>query len=345
MKGAFVSLIVLIVLSGCSREQAPPNEATKPIDVSQIVIVETGERKERIKIESEVAATLATKDFNKLEELANQYRSSKSCYPNGFWKLNSFYSGLFLAKSDAEWNASLAALRDWVQTKPDSITARVALADALVTYGWRARGSGLADTVTENGWKLFRERLAEAVRVLRQADALNQKCPHSWGVLMKAAQGLGAKKSEYEAVFQKAIAFEPDCMDYYLNKANYLLPQWHGQKGDLAEFMQKSADKFSGEEGDVFYARLAWHAQSSGGNIFVEEGISWERTERGFQVIDKRFPDSLFVQNGRAYIAVMGCEKTLAPRQLVEALHGKIDTTAWSSKENFIRLTKPLYPR
>jgi hypothetical protein len=138
------------------------------------------------------------------------------------------------------------------------------LADALVTYGWRARGSGLADTVTENGWNLFRERLTEAVRVLRQAEALNQKCPHSWSVLMQAAKGLGAKKSEYEDLFQKAIAFEPDCMDYYLNKANYLLPQWHGQKGDLAEFMQKSADKLSGEEGDVFYARLPGTRKAQG---------------------------------------------------------------------------------
>jgi hypothetical protein len=32
----------------------------------------------------------------------------------------------------------------------------------------------------------------------------------------------------------------------------------------------------------------------------------------------------------------------LAPRKLVAALHGQIDPKVWTSKENFIRLTKDL---
>lgn len=358
MKNAFISLTVLTVVLGCSKEspmsaiksegQKQPDLQTvaspKPIDPGQIIVVETAERKDSLKIEAEAAAGLAAKNFTMLEELANQYRTSKSCYANGSWKLTSVYSGMFPRddQSDAEWKTSLATLRDWVQASPDSITARVALADALVAYGWKARGDGLANTVTETGWKLLAERLTEAVQVLKQAEALHGKCPHSWTVLLRAATGLAVEKPQYESLFHKAISFEPDYTGYYCQMTRYLLSRWYGQLGDAAGFLQKAADKIGGEDGDLFYARVTWSLR--GGNVFVEDGLSWERADRGFQVLEKRFPDSLFVRNARAYIAVMGCEKTLAPRKLVDGLHGKIDTSAWTSKENFIRLTRDLYP-
>jgi len=59
--------------------------------------------------------------------------------------------------------------------------------------------------------------------------------------------------------------------------------------------------------------------------------------------MEKRFPGSALVRNGRAYIAVIGCPKTLLPRRLVKELDGKIDLKTWSSKENFRRLTDSLF--
>ena len=168
----------------------------------------------------QLSARLGAKDYTRLEELANKYRTSKVCYPNGIWKLASVYSGTFPGdgKSDAQWKTSLTALRDWVQAKPESITARIALADALVSYGWNARGTGLANTVTDGGWKLFRERLTESVRVLRQAEGLKEKCPHWHSVLLIAATGLGTEKAQYESLYQKAIVSQPDCADYHFER-------------------------------------------------------------------------------------------------------------------------------
>jgi hypothetical protein len=319
----------------------------KPIDPSQITLVPTVEHMEKLSIFAEARAYLAAKDFIKLEALATKYRTSKSCYANGIWKLGSVYGGTVpgAEKPDAEWVANLATLREWIQARPNSITARVALANSLVDYGWKARGTGRADTVTETGWKLFGGRLTEAVQVLKQASALSEKCPYWWDVLFTAGRGLGVKKAEYESLFRQAIAFEPDCTDYYCRMAVYLLPRWAGKPGELAAFIQESADKLGGDDGDMLYARIVWSAQASSGNLFYEPGLSWERADKGFQVIEKRFSDSLYVQNGRAYIAVVGCDKTLAPRRLVEGLHGKIDPSTWTSKENFIELTRNLYPR
>ena len=358
---AFLGFVILISAVSCSKEPSqdanntvPLNrqnsalaERPRPMDPSQIILVETAERKERLTIEAKAASFLAAKDFAGLENMANEYRASKACYPNGIWKLGSVYDGTYpkADKSDVEWNASLDTLRSWVQAKPDSVTARVALADALVSYAWKARGNGLANTVTGTGWKLFGEGLAEAVDVLKQAESLKQKCPYFWTVLLRAGTGSGVEKSRYQLLFEKATASEPDCIDYYCLMAKYLLPRWYGRAGEMETFARKAADQVGGDAGNIFYARLAWCIQGMGGNIFVEDGFSWERADRGFQILEKQYPDSLFVQNARAYIAVMGCEKTLAPRRLVEYLHGKIDTASWDSKENFIRLTKNLYPQ
>jgi hypothetical protein len=359
MKRALVGFAIVTSLLNCAR--ATPSGANdsginvqrqiaaspKPLDVSQITLVQTPEHMEKTNIRADARAYLAAKDFVKLEQLATKYRTSKSCYANGIWKLGSVYGGMVpgTEKPDAEWEASLAALREWTEARPDSITARVALANALVDYGWKARGTGWANTVTETGWKLFGERLTAAVQVLKQASTLSEKCPYWWDVMFTATRGLGVKKPDYEALFRQAISFEPNCTGYYGKMAVYLLPRWGGKPGDLAAFAQESADKLGGDEGDMLYARIIWSAQSSSGNVFREADLSWERADRGFQIIEKRFPDSPYVQNGRAYIAVLGCGKTLAPRRLVEDLHGKIDPATWTSKENFIKLTRNLYPQ
>jgi hypothetical protein len=360
MKNIFVSLAVLSIAVSCSKTplsrtdnsepKAPSAPQTayhpKPIDPNRIVLVQTEEHKERIRIEEQARAYVAAKDFTHLEQMADRYRTSKECYPTGMWKLVSVYSGMAPDSSspDKEWEACLATLRQWVQSDPESITARVGLADALVNYGWKARGSGLADTVTPQGWRLLKERLNEAIKVLEPTARMTHKCPHAWSVQLQAGLGLGVGKEDYITWFEKAISSNPDYTEYYCKMAMYLHPRWGGKPEAFVDFVKTTADKFGGEAGDVLYARMAWYAQGCGGNVFLETDLPWDRADRGFIAIENQFPDSLYVQNARAYIAVMGCEKTLAPRALVDGLEGRIDPGSWTSKENFIRLTRSLYP-
>jgi hypothetical protein len=343
MKKIFVSLTILTALLGCSKQSS---KTLIPTDPAEITLIETAETKEWHAIETESAGFFAAKDFGKLENLANNYRTSKASIASGIWKLEAVYSGIHPdeSKSNDEWERCLANLHDWIQAKPDSITARVALADTLVSYAWKARGSGYANTITETGEKLMEKRLVEAVQVLQQAENLKQKCPYYWIVMMNAALGLAANNSQFETLFQKATAYDPNFTGFYWAKAYYLTPRWFGQPGDMEAFLEKAADQIGGEDGDVLYARIAWYVQLLTRDVFDEHGLSWQRTDRGFEIIEKRYPNSPYVQNARAYMAVMGCEKTLAPRKLIAALHGQIDPKVWTSKENFIRLTKRYNP-
>jgi Domain of unknown function (DUF4034) len=350
--------LLLAVVAGCSKQPAGTNPqlpkqssrvAPSPAALgrpAELTIVETTEDKERGEIRAKSLALLTAQRYDELDALASKYRSSKECYADGIWKLKEVYEGLVPddKESDSQWERRLAAIREWIKAKPESITARVSLADVLISYAWKARGDGYANTVSQNGWKLFHERLKQSVQVMNDSKNFKESCPRWWSNMLRASLGLGVERQTYEAVFNEAVKAEPANAGYYVQMAHYLLPRWHGKPNDIAVFLKNAADKIGGDDGDVLYAQVAWYLQGIEGNIFDERNnLSWERADHGFQVLEKRFPNSPLVQNGRAYIAVIGCPKTLLPRRLVAGLNGNIDPKTWTSKQNFRRLTDDLF--
>ncbi len=228
-------------------------------------MVETPEEKERSEIRAESLALLSAGKYDTLDALARTHRASKECYADGVWKLKEVYAGLVPAETNSEtqWQAGLTAIREWIKAKPESITARVALADTLVSYAWKARGSGYANTVTENGWKLFEQRVMESAQVLKDSKALKETCPRWWSVMLTIAMASGVDKPRYQTVFAEARKAEPANEGYYFQMAYYLLPRWHGNPNDTARFLQEAADQIGGDDGDLLYARRGWVSKAT----------------------------------------------------------------------------------
>jgi hypothetical protein len=261
------------------------------------VTFETDDTKERKRINDRTRALLQARDFEGLDALADKYRQTHECYARGDWKLVEVYVGLQPAStaSDSEWESHIAIFNDWIKARPESITARCSLAEQFLNYAWKARGSGYANTVSDKGWQLLHDRLVRAVAVLRQAQGLKEHCPYWSSVMLRAAVGLETSKSEYDDLFKQGIQAYPDYVRYYGLRASYLLPRWNGKPGEWESDLSKSADQIGGDEGDMLYARTVWDMQQSRvfDNIFKESKLSWERIDKGFAVIKKRFPDSL----------------------------------------------------
>jgi tetratricopeptide (TPR) repeat protein len=260
-------------------------------------------------------ALFEAKDYDKLEALAAQLRSSKERNADGVWKLASVYDGLVPSNraSDDEWDSRLLAIGHWTVVKPDSVTARVAWANLLVDYAWKARGSGEVDTVTRTGWQLFSQRLIEAARVLKEARNLKEKCPLYWRVLMTDALGLQAKRAQFNSIFDEAIRFEPDGEMYYYRRAIYLLPQWYGSEGEWQRDLTQLADKVGGEKGDMLYAQVVWNMHRRYDmdpflDNHLDNNLSWARLDKGFDLIGKKFPDVLAVKIEQAQLAAMFSE-------------------------------------
>lgn len=350
-----ILLVSLVAVCGCSKqaaqpvkseaEHAPTVQAPPSYAPSQIMMVESAEGKEQHEIRAQAKNLLKTGEFEKLDDFARKLRVSKSSFPSGRWKLGEVYRGMIPGDeaNEAKWTTTLDSLQKWTESRPDSVTARVALANFYVSYAWKARGGGWADTVTDSGWKLMHDRLTKSLRTLKDAEALQEKCPAQWSVLFSVALGMGIKNSEYDTLFERAVRSEPQYPNYYFARAYYLLPRWYGSTNDTANFMWKSADELGGDDGDLLYARMVWDLQSTiGGNVFDECKLSWERTDKGFKVMEKRFPESLEVKNAYAYMALFGSTHAQPVRALLADLHGKIDLSVWDSKEHFVSLTKCL---
>jgi hypothetical protein len=330
MKNKIVWLLLPLILFGCSKKASIPFAVT---------IVETVEAKEVNDITNQAKDLFQAKDYDGLDALARKLRNSKECYASGTWKICFVYDSVDLSEeaSDTEWTAHLAALQDWINARPDSITARVAMAKNLVSYAWKARNDDWADKVTEEGWQLFNQRLNQAVKVLNEARPLNEKCPYWWFVLLTTDLGLSPERSQYDVTFDEATRAWPNYMYYYNDRAYYLLPRWHGTEGEWESDLEKSADRIGGEEGDLLYARVVWYMHQTHfyKNIFTECKLSWPRVDKGFQVIEKQFPNSLAAKSERAYLAVLACD-VQDVRKYIDQLEGRVDLVIWKSQDTFL---------
>jgi len=239
---------------------------------------------------------LERSDFDKLDCIADAARSSKARFPGGLWKLHNIYAALDEPEghvTQEDWNTRLLLLRRWTATKPNSITAQVALAGSYVSYAWDARGSGTSDSVTDGGWKLFNERLEKAKAILDINSALTAKCPESYLVMQRIVQGQGT--TQETVLLKRAISFEPSYYYYYRIHATLLLPKWYGEDGDASKFAAEIADSVGGNEkdGDILYFQIAGGLVCACDDQPEFTRMSWERIQRGFAATEGKYGSSM----------------------------------------------------
>lgn len=291
---------------------------------------------------SEVGSMLKRSDFDALEKEADSVRRSKSRFPGGVWKLYVFYEGLEgpfggeLA-TDAEWEAHIETLKHWATAKPDSVTARVALAQAYFGWGYKARGHSYGYKVTEEGWRLLGERLQLASGALKEAAGLKTKCPHWYFVLLEIARMQGWEKAHVRAVLDTAIAFEPAYYHSYREYANFLLPKWSGDEGEAEAFAEEASKRVGGKEGAFLYFEIATVLNCGCGEQGRHlNGMSWPRIKEGYAALEELYGISNRKLNRFAYLAVLAGDRPAA-EEAFKRIGDNWDPPTWRTEENFQR--------
>ncbi len=342
----WLAVVPLLVLASCREGQTPSTPApapaatpaavqlSTPVTLGAPVPVTTAETARENQIGSDNRARLLNRDYDGLEKAAQQLRESRETDVCGTWFLAYFYKGvahLELEQTDEQCDQYISDIKAWIAARPDSITARIVLAQALAEYAWRARGSGETNTVTPEGWHLFGQRLVEAQGVLIEARKLAQKCPQWWFVAQRVALGLEMNRPTYASMVNQAILSEPSYMGYYTSAMVYLLPRWYGSNGDSEEFLNEQTDKRQGEEADIFYARNVWlfEIRIQEPNTFTAHPtLSWGRVRSGFEALLKKYPDSLSVKSEYARLCAEEGDKVRA-RQLFQQIGSQMDVSVW----------------
>lgn len=148
------------------------------------------------------------------------------------------------------------------------------------------------------------------------------------------ARALGQSKEIQTAIFEKAIAFEPDYQYFYRTQAETLMPKWEGEEGEMAAFAEHVADRIGGKKGDMIYYQIAAVLNCSCDNDRKLNGMSWARIKRGYMDVEEEYGEFLGHLNVMAYMAGMAGDMAYAYEMFTRIGEGW-DEALWHNKENF----------
>jgi hypothetical protein len=278
-------------------------------------------------------------NFRQLDEIAEAARSQKQRFLGGGWKLKAFYNALrgpgSLTSTDDVWNAHIERLKRWIAAIPNSSAPRVALAGAYVRFAWKARGNGLGDAVTSEGWKLFSERVQKARDTLNDAKSISAADPQWYWEMETVALAQGWGRDTTEKLVEDASSVEPGYFYTYNQYVNYLLPKWYGQPGDSEDFLKSTSNRIGGIEGDFIYFQIAMDLNCCRPKAQMPN-LSWDRVKQGFAALEKLYGSTNHQLNAFAFMAVRQGDGETA-QQLFTRIGDNWDEDVWGSKDRFER--------
>ena len=275
------------------------------------------------------------RQYDALEKEMAEVRAGAPVFGNGDWKIYVFYQSLRCRDNEPEgmWQLHETIDEAWERAEPQSVTARVAHADFLTTYAWHARGDGVASKVSAEGARLFQERLAAAQVALDAAKGLKPQCPMWWAVEMRVAQGQGWKRADFVRVMLEARQVAPKFSYYDIAVAKYLAPQWCGKPGEWEKAAEADIQR-PGGLGLEGYTRVVCQMRGFYDNIFHDSQASWPKTKAGFEVMQKRYPESLGNLSTYCQVACTAGDRALA-QKLFGELNGYVDQLVWGSPSDY----------
>ncbi|WP_020468813.1 hypothetical protein [Zavarzinella formosa] len=166
-----------------------------------------------------------------------------------------------------------------------------------IDYAWEARGNGFADEVTEEGAKLYKERLVKAREHFAAAWRADDQCAEAAVGMIRVCVGLGLPAEEMETWFARARKANPTLYEAFEAKFNYLKPQWHGSNEELLAYARQLA-KHPDWGRQVPILMMAAHeliARQSGDSVayFTRNPQVWKDIQPVLEEMRKRFPKSI----------------------------------------------------
>jgi len=275
-------------------------------------------------------------EYSELESIASRLQSQQTRFRGGAWQLHDFYSLVSYAGSptatDAEWQAQIAKLAQWEKSFPESPVPRVAMALTYLGFAWKARGSGYANSVTAEGWELYRQRAQSARQVLEDAAKMGVNCPEWYLTMHGVALAQGWTRSQVDTLVDAALAHEPGYYYIATAHANYLLPKWHGKAGETEQFAEQVANRTGGDEGNIEYFQIAFSINCCNGA--QAPALTWSRVKQGFVALDRQYGINNRQLNAMAFLALRAGDKEAA-QALFQRIGSNWDQSVWRSKVRF----------
>lgn len=351
-----------VFLSSCGEESGPTSAAPEepPAVTGKWVRHDDADGRTRRAYVERVLKTIRAREFRRLEEMAEFAREDGSRMPDGGFTIHAFYSAF---GDFHDWEPEhavkgypelLALITDWEDEIPASPTPLVAKASCFLGYGWHARGKGWRDSVPEENWKLFADRLESAFEIL--ADPHNAPVlrgdPNAWYVFLRTARGAGFEKEKLRELFLTAQEEAPTYWGNYQSIALTLLPRWHGStESEWHEWLTKALRKELLDEKtrEEIYAHVVLrmidfaYQDPRDPNPFEVAGVDWDRLRSASLELLKSYPRSSTLPALLLRAATLRKDEATI-REALLAMEFRYDPEIWPGTTNaeFFRLLRNL---
>jgi tetratricopeptide (TPR) repeat protein len=217
-------------------------------------------------------------------------------------------------------------------------------------HAWEARGGGWAGSVTEKGWKLFRERLEVAYEALMKAVERDPSNSDAYAKLIDVGRGLGQPYRRQLEYFAKAFEADPQNWQPYQNMIWSLTPRWGGSEAAMREFAEACFARIvSNPDADIRHARVMVKMHRHLGDreyrrsdvqderISLEQrywsrAIVWQDVQRVYDAILEKRPNSRLSKSEYASWAT-DCRQWEAARRLYQELGDELVAAPFGSRE------------
>jgi hypothetical protein len=299
-----------------------PADALEPGGAQDAVLAEAVEKARKLLVELR---------HPELDEMFRELRDSRRRLNDGVSMLAEVHRGLAEPvdeKSETQWKMLVDQLRGWTKVLPKSAAAHSSLAYALTAWGWHARGSGFADTVTDEGQTLFRSRLEQAAEACTTAAAVDPKAVDPYFVWLRLGTGLGYERTRMEGLAASGLALDPDAFALHRQMVVYLLPRWFGEPGDWQEYAARA-----GKPDEALYARIVTAAA-----IYEKaetlRTVSWARVVKGMRKLVQRHPTSSTMTSRLAWWAWLAEDRMVAKAAFTR-LGDRYENGIWRTRKQF----------
>ena len=123
--------------------------------------------------------------------------------------------------------------------KPLEATRWLLRGDLYIQWAWEARGSGYANMVPKDRWRIFDERLTFARDSLEKSWELSPGRSASYMLSVELGKSRG--RAEMEKWFERAIQYDPSTT-VCGKKLEWLHPKWHGSTEEMLAFGRACRD-------------------------------------------------------------------------------------------------------
>jgi hypothetical protein len=279
-------------------------------------------------------------EWREAERLLAQLRTQRKEFGTSYGELRTLYAQL----AEPKWSGSndhrqhLDQLARWQTEFPDSTAPLVVAANANIKFAWEARGSGTANKVTENGWQLFATRIGEAHRLLAKAIQMGAPDGEAYRAMITVAMAESQPRKQTQSWLEAGSKLDPTYFSIYEAMATYLLPRWHGDPGDVEQFVSDLVEMLPGDDGLEAAARVALYVHGYEG--IYGETLSFGRYDRELLVraaetMLYRHPDSERVAQFAALCALAAQDHQAAQRIRPSLARFQADHKVWLWENSF----------